>query len=180
MNNNKLFSVLKVIVGSMVILAGAVNLIRGIISGELWTIVCFAGFLILVVVMIWIRWNNNKPIDERIKDPVYMELRSYLRDTLLPAGFEEEQTDMGLGFTTTYSLGELSVRLGKDIRENQYFFGVASKPNFVEMDGKSVNVPNYDDIEEYGGNLTEGFKSQVREKLTDWLASRKAMESGIK
>lgn len=173
MNDRKLLSVLKAIAGGMVILAGAVNLMRGIISVELWPIVCFAGLLIIAVGMIWIIWYNNKPIEKRITDPVYIELRSHLRDTLLPAGFKEEQNDVGLGFTTTYSLGELSVRLGKDLREDQYFFGVASKSNFVERDGKPVNVPNYDDIEEYGGKLTEDFKNQVRKKLTDWLVDRK-------
>lgn len=172
MNKDRLFSVLKIIVGGMVVLAGARNLITGIISKQTWAIACSIGLLMLVCLLVWVSIRsvrrNRIPIDERLTDPVYVELRTYLREALLPIGFTEVQEEDGLWFAATYSHGERSVRLGKDLREGEYYFGVSNHLNIVESDGKSVNLTQYDDVVENGSNL-EKFKGQVRKKLTDWL-----------
>lgn len=172
MKNNKLVFWLKVIVGGMVVIAGLVNLIRGIATNEVWAILCSAALLILAAGLVWAIRSSRKPVDGRMTDPVYLELRSFLRETLLPVGFGEEQEGGGLVFTSTYTLGELSVRLGKDLREDQYFFGIANQSNNVEINGMITHAPDYDFIDAPGGEV-EGFKDRVRKRLTDWLGARK-------
>ncbi len=158
------------------IIIGAYLIFRGVILGGLLEIL---GGVVLLLMGGGILWGNirakeyyNKPVDERLTDPVYVELRSFFREALLPIGFKEKQEDAGIGFSATYSRGELTVQLGKDVRDNYYFFQAANQLNIVEGKGESYNLPNYDFTIGDDAKNAESFKGKVRMKLTAWLAEQ--------
>ncbi len=159
------------------IVVGVYVVYRGVISDKLLEIL---GGVVLLLIGTGLLWGNlrakeyyNKPVDERLTDPVYVELRSFFRATLLPIGFQEKQEDAGIGFNATYSRAELTVQLGKDVRDNYYFFQVANKINIVKLKDESFNLPNYDFTIGDDAKNAESFKSKVRIMLHNWLVEQK-------
>jgi hypothetical protein len=154
---------------------GAYLVYRGVTSDKLLEIL---GGVILLLFGTGLLWGNlrakeyyNKPVDERLTDPVYVELRTFIRETLLPLGFQEKQEDAGIGFNATYSRAELTVQLGKDVRDNYYFFQSANKLNIVK--DESFNLPNHDFTIGDDAKNAESFKSKVRIMLQNWVAEQK-------
>lgn len=158
------------------IVAGIFYIYRGGSAGSLKELLL--GLLLLLIggVIFWISVSvteyANKPFDEKIDDTEYIKLRTYFRETLLPLAFEEKQEHGGIGFSTTYSQGELTVQLGKDIRDNYYFFQAANKSDVIDGKDKTFKIPKFDFTIGDDAKNMESFKSKVQKKLPEWLTDQ--------
>lgn len=110
-----------------------------------------------------------RPIDNRAKDPVYVRLRTLLRESLLPRGFQERQ-EACLGFVATYTRGEYRVVLGVDVRDNEYYFFVSRETGLVPGHGPH-QLPTR--VFQLTAARRDGdqFEAQVRQKLQEWSGS---------
>ncbi len=156
---------------------GGFFIVGGVTTGSFLKLV--GGVLLLLIggvvllVNISIVQYQNKPIDERLTEPLYIELRSFFRETLLPLGFREEQhEDFGVGHYVSYSRGELLVSLSKDVREQHYSFAVASKSDVVEENEASYREPAFDALIDDPAMDNATFKSQIRTTLKEWLTEQ--------
>lgn len=102
-------------------------------------------------------------------DAGFADIRSYVGETLLPHGFQEEHSD----FYTTYKRGELIVQLSNDKREQKFSLLFATKSKSMSMtDNKkkiSFDVPDFEISVVFPFNNIEGFRMSVHEKLPQWL-----------
>jgi hypothetical protein len=156
--------------------AGAFFIYKGASKGSLKELLLGVLFLIIGGVILWISVSvtefANKPFDEKINDPRYLEISAYFRETLLPLGFKEKQ-ESGRLITSDYSRGELLVRLGKDVMDNLYLFQASNKPKVFNFNGKSHLIPDFSLSVSGNPSNMESFKSEVQEKLAEWLKEQK-------
>jgi hypothetical protein len=144
-------------------LAGIFFIYRGVVVSNNWKEI-LGGVLLLALsgVILWVNLTitqyQNKPIEERIKNDIFVKIRQFLRNTLIPLGFDENQhEDFGLGYYVKYTLGDLSVSFSYDIREKDYSFS---------CDNKATNKPISILYQEKD---REQLINDVHTKLDDWL-----------
>ena len=107
---------------------------------------------------------------QRIKDPTYLDLRAFLRESLFPLNFKEQQEDIGTGLIAKYARNEFFVELGKDRRDEYYYFRVSSQLKAVgERDENSYQQPAFDFMIDNNAVNVDSFKEEVRAKLPQWL-----------
>ncbi|HLE91680.1 MAG TPA: hypothetical protein VI753_11075 [Anaerolineales bacterium] len=154
--------------------AGAYLIYRGVVSENL--LVLLGGVVLLLIGggILWINISMRAHfIEERLTHPLFIELRSFFGETLLPLGFKEEQGEDGLGFSSKYTREEIFITLGKDFRDSIYFFQVGSKSKTINVAGNTLSVPDPDFSIESDPKNIESFKKEVRDKLSEWLAEQK-------
>jgi hypothetical protein len=102
-------------------------------------------------------------------DAGFADIRSYVRETLLPLGFEEENSD----FYTTYKRGELIVQLANDKRDQEFSLLFATKSKSMSITDKkkhiSFDMPDFEISVIFPFSNIEGFRMSVYEKLPQWL-----------
>ena len=156
---------------------GAYLIYRGVVSNSWLAIVGGAVLLLIgggiIYINLSMRAHYSKPIEERLTDPVYLELRPFFRKTLLPLGFKEEQYDAALAFGANYTREKTYVGFWYDRREYSYFFQAGSKTKTINVGNDTFTSADPDFSIMSDAKNIEGFKQEVRDKLSAWLVEQK-------
>ncbi len=161
------------IVWGIVFVAPGIFLIyRGVVGTNF--LIILGGIILLLIGAAFIRVavdvmkGAELLLDDEL-DAKYTEIRSYVSETLLSIGFEEENSD----FYTTYTRGEIFVQLSNDKRDQEFSLLIANKSKPISMIDKkkkiTFDVPDFEISVIFPFSNIEGFKSAVYEKLPDWL-----------
>ena len=174
MEQNKRSFIIKQTAWGIVFIAPGIYLIyRGAIGINFLMII--GGIILLIIGIASLRvaldvLKGGELLLEDELDAKFADIRSYVSETLLPLGFEEESSD----FYTTYKRGEFVVQLSNDKRDQEFSLLLASKSKSMSMTDRkkeiTYDVPDFEvSINFPFSNDMEGFKSAVYEKLPDWL-----------
>ena len=132
----------------------------------------------IVSINISISKARNMTMEEkvqRINDATYLELREFLRKKLTPIDFKEQQEHVGIGFIAKYTRDKFLVELGKETRDEYYYFRASSQLKEVANgdEKSSYEQPTFDFlIDNKAGNVA-GFKKEAQAKLSEWLIEKK-------
>ncbi len=141
-----------VVVYSIFVIVGALGL------------VCLYGLFILMRA-IWAGISYKLSEGAREQHPqFYEEMRSMLSAILRPLGFDFQDQENGFATDTKFVMGEFSVLLSWDVRDEMYYVSASSKPEAAEQFDFVVTCRSLRKAEKY--------KSETREKLNEWLKEK--------
>lgn len=117
--------------------------------------------IIFLFFVLWLLTNIGTFKAERKHPNFFEEMQTILRATLLPLGFEEREGPRGLARHVDYLRDEYRVKLWLDVRDSLYFLEPSSTTNRHER--------LYDFRIQYPITKADRFRSEVIEKLNEWL-----------
>ena len=170
MEKNKWSFIFKQIVWGIVLIVPSVYLIyRGVIGMNFLMILGGIIFIVISIGFLRVAVNATKGIelisDEEL-DTGFAAIRSHVKESLIPIGFEEEDAGFGNFF---YRKGDFIVQLSRDIRDQNYLLQIANKTKTMAMKKQSLNVPDFEISISFPLNNIEEFKSEVYEKISEWI-----------
>ena len=137
-----------------------------------FTYLAIIGAIILLVVLfvtlVFIGNFINSLMGVRKQPSLYDEVRSILRDTLLPLGFEEHEQNAGWVRTVEFSRGNYLLKLGAHMADGEFFLTADSQPQ-----GAKKFYKLHDFSVEGNESIANAFKTQITKKLNAWLTERK-------
>jgi len=136
--------------------------------------------LSIVGFIVWIylgmKRGENMSIEEKIqgtKDSTFLELRDFMRESLMPINFKEKQEHLGIGYAATYTRGQFLVELGKEARDEYYYFRVSSQLTVDNDQDQGPYVqPSFDFLVDSNAGNGDSFKKEVKAKLSEWLVEQ--------
>jgi hypothetical protein len=171
MEKNKQSFVIRQLIYTIVLtFSGAYLVYRGIVGGNF--LIILGGIILFVIgigtlqATVAVIKDKNILLDDELHAG-FANIRSYVKETLLPLGFEEEDAVFG----TAYRRGELFVELSKNMRDQEFWLQIASKSRSVisRKNNTTIDLPDFEISISFPLNNIEGFKNATYEKLSEWL-----------